>query len=157
MPRHLPLLALLAMLPALLSADSDRPAADLAGTVVDRSPMSLDLSPDRSLVATANHTSGTVSLVEIDSGRVLYEARCGRRPVDVAWWNARTLLVSLSQDDAVAVMSWQDGRLRLVRTLMLFQSTSCLDTLPLLLLICLQGHYQYLGTLPAPALPLGDP
>ena len=117
MPRHLPLLALLAMLPALLSADSDRPAADLAGTVVDRSPMSLDLSPDRSLVATANHTSGTVSLVEIDSGRVLYEARCGRRPVDVAWWNARTLLVSLSQDDAVAVMSWQDGRLRLVRTI----------------------------------------
>ena len=73
MPRHLPLLALLAMLPALLSADSDRPAADLAGTVVDRSPMSLDLSPDRSLVATANHTSGTVSLVEIDSGRVLLQ------------------------------------------------------------------------------------
>ena len=94
MPRHLPLLALLALLPALLSADADRPAADLAGTVVDRSPMSLDLSPDRSLVATANHTSGTVSLVELDSGRVLYEARCGRRPVDVAWWDARTLLVS---------------------------------------------------------------
>ena len=117
MPRHLPLLALLAMLPALLSADSDRPAADLAGTVGDRSPMSLDLSPDRSLVATANHTSGTVSLVEIDSGRVLYEARCGRRPVDVAWWNARTLLVSLSQDDSVAVRSWQDGRLRLGRTI----------------------------------------
>ena len=92
MPRHLPLLALLAMLPALLSAGSDRPAADLAGTVGERSPKSLDLSPDRSLVATANHTSGTVSLVEIDSGRVLYEARCGRRPVSYTHLRAHETL-----------------------------------------------------------------
>ena len=104
MTRLLPPLVTLALLPVLLSAGADRSSGNLAATVHDRSPISLDLSPDRTLVATANHTAGTVSVVELASGRVLFETACGRRPTDVAWWDARTILVSLQADDAVAVL-----------------------------------------------------
>ena len=117
MPRLFPLLAALALLPALLSADADRRSKDVSGAVCDRSPISLDLSPDKTLVATANHTSGTVSLVQLATGKVIYEIAVGRRPVDVAWWNASTVLVSLLEDDAVAVLSWQHNRLKLTRTI----------------------------------------
>jgi len=117
MPRLLPLLVTLSLLPALLSAEADKTPKNAAGTVCDRSPTSLDLSPDRALVATANHTAGSVSVVELASGRVLFEAACGRRPIDVAWWDAKTILVSLLDDDAVAVLDWQNNRLRLTRTI----------------------------------------
>ena len=117
MTRLLPPLVTLALLPVLLSAGADRSSGNLAATVHDRSPISLDLSPDRTLVATANHTAGTVSVVELASGRVLFETACGRRPADVAWWDARTILVSLQADDAVAVLHWQDNQLQLTRTI----------------------------------------
>ena len=86
---------LIALLPALLSANSYRSPENLANTVCDRSPISLSLSPDKTLVAVANHTANTVSLVELASGRVLFETACGQAPVDIAWWDSQTLLVSL--------------------------------------------------------------
>ena len=35
----------------------------------------------------------------------------------MAWWDPQTILVSLLDDDAVAVLDWQDNRLRLTRTI----------------------------------------
>jgi len=105
MSRHrlVPLLVLIG-LPLLLSAD---PAAR-RGTVVpadlDRSPMSLGISPDGRFAATANATADSVSLVDLAAGRVIAEPVCGRRPIDVAWFDDSTLLVSLRDDDAVAVL-----------------------------------------------------
>ena len=94
----------LGLFPLLLPADAPAPVSTTPADVVTRSPMSLSLSDDGRFAVTANHTSGSVSLVELASGRVVAEHACGRRPVDVAWWDASTLLVSLRDDDAVAVL-----------------------------------------------------
>jgi len=49
-----------------------------------RSPIALALSGDGSRLLTANQTSGTVSLVDTRSGRVLDEVATGERPAGVA-------------------------------------------------------------------------
>ena len=49
-----------------------------------RSPIALALSSDGSRLLTANQTSGTVSLVDTRSGRVLDEVATGERPAGVA-------------------------------------------------------------------------
>ena len=68
-----------------------RPGARLAaapGAAADepphRSPIALALSADGSRLLTANQTSGTVSLVDTRSGRVLDEVATGEKPAGVA-------------------------------------------------------------------------
>jgi DNA-binding beta-propeller fold protein YncE len=71
-------LALLGAL-ALLSPARTAPTAEPP----HRSPVELVLLPgDRAL--TANHTSGSVSLIDLDAGKVLAEAPCGTKPIAVA-------------------------------------------------------------------------
>ncbi|MBW3540111.1 MAG: beta-propeller fold lactonase family protein [Planctomycetes bacterium] len=70
----------------------------------DRSPYGIAVSPDGRWCATANRTADSISLIDLQSGRVALKHRCGREPLDVAWYDAGTLLVSLSADDAVAVL-----------------------------------------------------
>src|SRR5689334_15721300 len=50
----------------------------------DRSPCNLALSPDGSIVVTANYTSDTVSLVDLKKGAVIAEAPAGKNPFAVA-------------------------------------------------------------------------
>ena len=90
---------------AQTSTDANTVAAD-----VDRSPIAVALSPDRRYCVTANHTSDSVSLVDLRSGRVVTEHRCGRGPVDVVWIDAQTLLVSLLHDDAVALLKLDNNQ-----------------------------------------------
>jgi len=66
---------------ALLSIPA--PAALAGGS--DRSPAALALSADGSRLLTANQTSGSVSLVDPKSGRVLAETPTGDRPAGVAF------------------------------------------------------------------------
>src|SRR5262245_29975062 len=47
----------------------------------DRSPIAVAVSPDRSVCVTANHTGGSVSLIDVRSGRLLGELEVGRGPV----------------------------------------------------------------------------
>ena len=49
-----------------------------------RSPVDLALSPGGQRVLTANHTSDSVSLVDLQHGKVLEEQPCGRKPAAVA-------------------------------------------------------------------------
>src|SRR4051812_44850556 len=59
------------------------PAVDDAGPRDDqphRSPIALALSDDGGRLLTANQTSGTVSLVDTGSGRVLDEGATGEKP-----------------------------------------------------------------------------
>jgi len=49
-----------------------------------RSPVGLVLLPDGKRALTANHTSDSVSLVDIVAGKVLAEVRCGKKPIAVA-------------------------------------------------------------------------
>jgi YVTN family beta-propeller protein len=62
-----------------------QPAArEAAPATPHRSPTHLVLLPDGRRVLTANHTSDTASLVDIQDGKVLAEVGCGKRPVAVA-------------------------------------------------------------------------
>src|SRR5437899_1970056 len=49
-----------------------------------RSPADLAVLPGTRRVLTANHTSDSASLVDLDEGKVLAELPCGRRPSAVA-------------------------------------------------------------------------
>src|SRR5579885_897086 len=48
-----------------------------------RSPVEVAVLPGGRLALTANHTAGTVSLSDLDAGKVLAEERCGNRPAAV--------------------------------------------------------------------------
>jgi YVTN family beta-propeller protein len=69
------LLAALALLPRARTAPPSEPP--------HRSPVELALLPGGRAL-TANHTSDSVSLIDLDAGKVLAEAPCGRKPVAVA-------------------------------------------------------------------------
>ncbi len=79
----------------------------------DRSPISLAANADGSACLTANHTSGSVSLVSLKDGRVESELAVGRGPADVIWLDETTALVSLLHDDALAVVTRSGGKLTL--------------------------------------------
>ncbi len=49
-----------------------------------RSPVDVALLPGGRLALTANHTADSVSLVDLDTGKVLAERPCGRKPTAVA-------------------------------------------------------------------------
>src|SRR4029077_13076895 len=61
------------------AAERDRSTKDVAKSV-DRSPIALALTPDEKWLVTANQTSGTVSLVDIEAGAGGAAVRCGTRP-----------------------------------------------------------------------------
>ncbi|MGC3969692.1 MAG: YncE family protein [Pirellulales bacterium] len=62
---------------------------------VHRGPVDLVLTPDESLLITANQRSDSLSLIDVKSGRVVAETPCGDNPTSVALTrDGRTLLVS---------------------------------------------------------------
>lgn len=83
---------------------------------LNRSPLALS-SLQGSLCLSANHTSRTVSLVDVNLGKVLHELVVGSGPTDVLWFDETTAIVSLLHDDAIAIISRNNGRLELVRTI----------------------------------------
>ncbi|MBS0204174.1 MAG: c-type cytochrome [Planctomycetes bacterium] len=97
---------------ALLSCAAAASAVD-----GDRSPIALAVSSDQSVCLTANHTSGSVSLIDLASGRVLDELAVGRGPADLAWTNDSRAIVSLLHDDALVEVSRTGNSLKLLRTI----------------------------------------
>jgi DNA-binding beta-propeller fold protein YncE len=69
-------LAVLVVLPSGYGSSSPKPEPH-------RSPCDLVLLPEGRAL-TANHTANTVSLIDLDRGKVLAEVGCGRKPVAVA-------------------------------------------------------------------------
>ncbi|MFQ5732966.1 MAG: YncE family protein, partial [Planctomycetaceae bacterium] len=70
----------------------------------NRSPLAVAVHSNGRLCATANFTAGTISFVDLKTGGILREHRCGNGPADVKWIDADRLIVSLLHDDAVAVV-----------------------------------------------------
>ena len=62
---------------------------------VDRSPVDLVLSADEKWAVTANETSASISLVDVENGRVAAEVPCGEHPAGIAA-HGETVLVSCS-------------------------------------------------------------
>ena len=84
----------------------------------NRSPLALCVSPDRKVCLTANHTSGSVSLVSLASEKVLQELDVGSGPADVTWIDDSTALVSLQHEDAIAIIVRSEDSLRLDRKIL---------------------------------------
>ena len=81
-----------------------------------RSPFALAVSPAQMACLTANHTAGTVTLVDLKQRRTLAEIDVGCGPTDVAWLDETTALVSLQNDDSVAVVQREGTTLKLLKT-----------------------------------------
>ena len=76
----------------------------------DRSPVDVVLTPDEQWLVTANQTSGTLSLVEIASGRVAAEVACGRRPSAIAITaDGRTVLATARDSGELWVYTLDTG------------------------------------------------
>jgi YVTN family beta-propeller protein len=80
--------------PWRMADGGDTPARDLSPvapnaseTEPHRSPIALALSADGTRMLAANQTAGTVSLVDLKSGRVLHELKTGDKPTAVALSN----------------------------------------------------------------------
>lgn len=87
-------------------ADDHAPAAD-------RSPVDLVLSKDERRLFVVNQTSDTVSLVDVDQGRVVDEVPCGRRPSSLALSpDGRRLLATATYAGTVDVFAFDDDKLR---------------------------------------------
>lgn len=87
----------------------------VAARDTNRSPIALAVTSDKTLCLTANHTSDSLTLVDLAAGRVLNELTVGRGPTDVVWINDSTAVVSLLHDDAVAIVSRDGNTLQLSR------------------------------------------
>lgn len=97
---------------ALLAAMSGRVDADEP----HRSPVDVAVSADQTWVATANQTSGTVSLIRWPEGELVHELPVGRRPAYIARGSGHRFYVACTYDEAVAELEVEDGELRLTRT-----------------------------------------
>jgi YVTN family beta-propeller protein len=78
----------------------------------DRSPVALALTPDEKWLVTANQTSGTVSLVDVEAGTVTAEAACGKRPSGIAVTpDGRQGLVTAMETGELTIFNLAGGKL----------------------------------------------
>lgn len=83
--------------PPLAAAELGPTGALEAAT--DRSPVDLARSPDGRWIVTANQTSNSLSLVDVDHQRVVDEVPCGLHPVDIEFTPDGSLLLVTTQWD----------------------------------------------------------
>ncbi len=72
-------------------------------TEPDRSPGDLALSPDGKWAVTANRTSQSVSLVDVEGGKVVAEVAVGRKPYGIDWRGAVAVVANWT-DDSVTLL-----------------------------------------------------
>ena len=63
----------------------------------DRSPVDLAISADETLMVVANQTVGTLSLVDLEQGKVIDETPCGKHTAAVALSPDETLVLATAQ------------------------------------------------------------
>ncbi len=89
-------------------------------TLGDRSPVDLAVTSNGALLATANQTSDSVSLVRLADGAVLDEVQVSQRPTAVLFTpDDRRLLVSSSQGGELTIFERVGERLHVVGTVLL--------------------------------------
>ncbi len=94
-------------------AMADKDSAVLPAGGVDRSPVDLALSPDGAWLLSANQTSNSISLVNLEQGRVVAEVGCGQHPVTIVLSpDGRRALVSTSYSGNLEVFEVQGAQLR---------------------------------------------
>jgi YVTN family beta-propeller protein len=89
------------------SALSEQPVSE-----PDRSPVALALTPDGAWLVTANATSHTVALIQVESGKVVDEVACGRRPTYVTLTpDGRRALVTAADSGELTIFEREGPRL----------------------------------------------
>jgi YVTN family beta-propeller protein len=84
----------------------------------DRSPTDLALSADGRFALTANSTADTVSLVDLEAGRVVAETAVGQRPFAVALTpDGKHALVTNFRSDSATLLAVTPASLRVVETI----------------------------------------
>src|ERR1700730_15283718 len=85
-------------------------ALSAAALDAGRSNSLLDISADGTLLASANRDNGSVSIVDLASGKVLHEVPVGHKPEGVAFLGAgHELVAAVYGDDLVAVIDGDKG------------------------------------------------
>src|SRR5262249_42671069 len=80
-----------------------------------RSPIDLVVLPDGRRALTANHTADSVTLIDLDAGKVLAEQKCGRKPAAVACSrDGKRVAVSNLWSGTVTLLAVEKGELRTV-------------------------------------------
>jgi mono/diheme cytochrome c family protein len=124
-------------------------AADESTSIeVDRSPVDVVLSPDEQWAVTANQTADSISLVDLTTGHVARELRCGARPSALAV-HEETLLVSCSHSGTLERFRWSGSTLEpVVKIAIGFE--------PLGVAIAPDGHTAYVALTLAAAVAVID-
>lgn len=93
------------------------PSAGSSARTVYRSPVSVAVSADGRLAASANRAAGSVSLVDLDAGRAIDELSVGRRPAAIAADGGGGFVVVCETGDLVrlGVAAGRLGELRRIR------------------------------------------
>ena len=82
----------------------------------DRSPGDLALSPDGKWAVAANRTSNSVSLVDLDGGKVVAEVPVGRKPYGIDWRGAVAIVANWA-DDTVTLLDVAPPKLSAAATI----------------------------------------
>ena len=110
--------ALFLVLPFLgLLAVVARPSPDAATEAPQRhrSPVDVAILPDGRRALTANQTADTVSLIDLEAGKILAEVACGRRPMAIVCSpDGRRAAVSNTWSDSVSLFELSDIGLKQV-------------------------------------------
>ena len=87
---------------------AEEPAAE-----PDRSPVDVVLTADGKSLLTANQSSGTVSLVKLESGEVAAEVPCGKRPSAIALTpDDKHVLVTATFSGELHIFDLEQGKLK---------------------------------------------
>ncbi|MES1213055.1 MAG: beta-propeller fold lactonase family protein [Singulisphaera sp.] len=91
-------------------------AASPADADVDRSPVDLVLSRDGKWAVTANETSASISLVDLEKGAVVAELACGDHPATIAV-HEEDLLVTCAYSGRLERFRWRGEEIQRVATI----------------------------------------
>ena len=113
-------LRLLLRIIALVTVCTHAGAAAVGAASPDRSPVDVVLLSGGRWVVSANQTSGTVSLIDVEKSRVIDEVAVGTYPVALeVRRDGREVWVSCRDSGTVAKLALRSGRLEIVRQIQL--------------------------------------
>ena len=92
----------------------------------DRSPIAVAVAPNGRRCAVANHTSDSVTLVDLVRGEVIVEQPCGDGPSDLVWVDDQTVLVCLRAADSVVFLRIDAARISVAKRMVVGDEPSAI-------------------------------
>jgi DNA-binding beta-propeller fold protein YncE/mono/diheme cytochrome c family protein len=103
---------------AIQQADAEENQSLLRESVAHRSPVDVALGVDGRWLITANENTDSISLIDVESGKVLDEIACGDHPADVALClDNQHVAVSCTHSGEIRIVQVRDNALQSMRTI----------------------------------------